>query len=201
MQSGQGYNTIADIFAQYRGVRVVVLGASGFIGRWVARMLCRCGADISLPVRDAGTAGAIFDRYEIEGDLIETDLGCDPDALETVYRRVRPAITFNLAGYGIDRTERDEETAFQVNEKLVRTLCRITASCRDRGWGRQAVVHAGSALEYGEIGGDLGEDSIPNPTTLYGRSKLAGTRALASCCDKLGVNGITARLFTVYGPG
>ena len=201
MQAGQEYKPIADVFAQYRGVRVVVLGASGFVGRWVSRLLCHCGAEISLPVRDPRTAEAIFARYDIEGDVIEADLGRDPGVLESVFRRARPAVTFNLAGYGIDRSERDEATAYSVNEALVMKLCHAAAKYRERAWSRQAVVHVGSALEYGEISNDLREDSDPCPTTLYGRSKLAGTRALVDCCDRLDVNGITARLFTVYGPG
>jgi len=201
MQAGQEYKPIADVFAQYRGVRVVVLGASGFVGRWVSRKLCRCGAALSLPVRDPRAAGAVFARYGIEGDVIKADLGADPGTLEAVFRQARPAITFNLAGYGIDRSERDEDVAYKVNEALVSTLCHAAARHRDRAWNRQAVVHVGSALEYGEISGDLREASNPCPTTLYGRSKLAGTSALVECCDELGVYGITARLFTVYGPG
>ena len=39
------------------------------------------------------------------------------------------------------------------------------------------------------------------PTTFYGKSKLAGTCLLEECCKTLGIKGLTARLFTVYGPG
>jgi len=68
-------------------------------------------------------------------------------------------------------------------------------------WSGQELVHVGSALEYGTIGGDLAEDSAPQPTTLYGKSKLAGTQALARYCRAYRIKGVTARLFTVYGPG
>src|SRR5205085_11129237 len=54
--------------------------------------------------------------------------------------------------------------------------------------------------EYGVAQGDLSESTDAAPTTLYGRSKLAGTRALTDRCRALGLNGLTARLFTVYGP-
>jgi nucleoside-diphosphate-sugar epimerase len=63
------------------------------------------------------------------------------------------------------------------------------------------MVHVGTALEYGTIGGDLTEDSSPHPTTVYGKSKLAGTKALAALCRNHQLKGLTARLFTVYGPG
>ncbi|NIQ31823.1 MAG: NAD-dependent epimerase/dehydratase family protein [Acidobacteria bacterium] len=80
-------------------------------------------------------------------------------------------------------------------------LCRAIASARQDDWVGQEIVHVGSALEYGDIKGDLAEHSAPNPTTLYGRSKLAGTLQLRRACQRLGLRGLTARLFTVYGPG
>jgi len=51
------------------------------------------------------------------------------------------------------------------------------------------------------ITGDLAEDSAPRPTTLYGCSKLAGTHFLAAASQERRVLALTARLFTVYGPG
>jgi nucleoside-diphosphate-sugar epimerase len=118
-----------------------------------------------------------------------------------VIEGIRPAIVLNLAGYGVDRVERDEQQAFRLNAGLVEAICAAMAASGRAGWPGQRVVHAGSALEYGTIGGDLAEASLPNPTTLYGRSKLAGTQALVDAGQRLGLPGVTARLFTVYGPG
>lgn len=201
MPNHQEKTAFADVCANYQGIRVLVLGASGFIGRWVARALSRCGAHLHLVVRDPATAQRVFDAYGIRGDLVQADLEKDPDSLEMLCKSVRPAIAFNLAGYGIDRSERDENLACRINEQLVQVLCDVMDATRDRDWPGQAIVHVGSALEYGEIGGDLNENSVPNPTTLYGQSKLAGTLALAACCRRSGLSGTTARLFTVYGPG
>lgn len=197
----QDKRDFADVCACYRGVSTVVLGASGFIGRWVARALSRCGARLSLVVRNPVEAETVFARYGIDGDIVQLDLGADPGELESLCRRLQPALVFNLAGYGVDRSERDESLAYRINEQLVRTLCQAMVRSRDESWPGQAVVHVGSALEYGEIGGDLSEESEPNPTTLYGQSKLAGTRALAVCCKENGLKAVSARLFTVYGPG
>jgi nucleoside-diphosphate-sugar epimerase len=47
----------------------------------------------------------------------------------------------------------------------------------------------------------LREDGATQPTTVYGKSKLRGTQAVEECCPALGLRGLTARLFTVYGPG
>lgn len=177
-----------------------MLGASGFIGRWVARALCTQKAILFLPVRDRRAASRIFQQYNVHGDIVGLDL-TDSARVDKFFRKVRPSITFNLAGYGVDSSERDEKTAFLMNSQLVRTVCEVIGKIRDEKWFGQDLVHVGSALEYGAIHGNLLETSIPNPTTLYGRSKLAGTQELSRCCKGLPIKGLTARLFTVYGPG
>src|SRR5262249_26583968 len=58
----------------YRGIRAVVLGAGGFIGRWVARSLCEQDASLFLFVRDAERAKRIFSIFGIRGAVVEFDL-------------------------------------------------------------------------------------------------------------------------------
>jgi nucleoside-diphosphate-sugar epimerase len=184
----------------YNGTRTLVLGASGFIGRWVARSLCAAGAEVSLVVRSARDAARTFAACRVRGKVIAADL-CQPEAIGRLFAAVKPAITFNLAAYGVDPSERDEGLAYQVNAQLVQAVAKAAAESRAPHWPGQDVVHTGSALEYGNVGGDVSEDSRPNPTTWYGRSKLAGTCLLADGCRRFGLKGLTARLFTVYGPG
>ncbi|MBI5648938.1 MAG: NAD(P)-dependent oxidoreductase [Chloroflexi bacterium] len=185
---------------RYSGVRAIVLGASGFIGRWVAHALSAQDAKTFLVVRDRASAEKIFSQYNARGEIIETDLA-NSDVLGELVQRIRPSITFNLAGYGVDPSERDEAIADQINTRLLDPLCLAVANSRDPGWSGQDIVHVGSAQEYGAIRGNLAEDSIPHPTTLYGKTKLAGTNLLSACCRQRGLKGVTTRLFTIYGPG
>src|SRR5262249_19566653 len=157
------------------------------------RSLCGQEARLFLVVRDAARATRIFSTYGIHGEVVEFDLNRLED-LRNLIIKLRPSITFNLAGYGVDRSERDEAEAYLINAELPRTVCEAIAECRDQEWTGQTLVHTGSALEYGEIGGDLSEDSQPAPATLYGKSKLAGTQAVARCCGQYGIRGVTARL-------
>jgi nucleoside-diphosphate-sugar epimerase len=184
----------------YEGVRAAVLGAAGFLGRWVARKLCQASAWPYLIVRDAAAARGVFDQYEIRGQVIQTDLS-DEASVGDVYSRIRPSITFNLAGYGVDPSERDEELARSINAGLPSAICGAAARVKDAAWPGQHVIHVGSAAEYGDAGRDLREDGPANPTTAYGKSKLEGTRAVVERCAALGLRGMVARVFTVYGPG
>jgi len=190
-----------SVYARYKGARAVVLGASGFIGRWVARALNAGGAELTLVVRDRSTGVKIFDEYGIRGDIQELNLQWQAELLGDLFHRIRPSIVFNLAGYGVDRNEREESSAYAINENLVKTLCTSLAGKQASDWTGQQLIHVGSALEYGAIGGDLAENSVPRPTSLYGQSKLAGTNTMTDGCVDNGVRGVTARLFSVYGPG
>jgi nucleoside-diphosphate-sugar epimerase len=184
----------------FAGVRVLVAGAAGFIGRWVARRLSQAGADLILPVLQRAPAEEVFARHAIRGTILELDLG-RPENVDRLLRTSKPAVLFNLAGYGVNRSERDDARFWRLNAELPVTLARAMSEHRDAGWPGAALIHAGSIAEYGPIGGNLAEDSLARPRTLYARTKLAGTMGLTQVCQCCNLPGLTARLATVYGPG
>jgi UDP-glucose 4-epimerase len=178
----------------YRGRRVLVLGASGFIGKRVAQQLIEVGAELHLGIRDRSSVTGLS-AVAHQSDLAE------PGRATALLRAVRPAISFNLAGYGVDPLERDAEVAQRLNTDLVAELAAACAEPSDAAWQGQQLVHVGSAAEYGKAKGNLAETTPANPSSLYGRSKLAGTAALTSASKAGSLRALTARLFTVYGPG
>jgi nucleoside-diphosphate-sugar epimerase len=186
--------------AGYADARTLVFGATGFIGRHVAAALAAAGADLTLSGRDAGVLEQVAEGLDGTAHVAECDI-CDDARVVATLRQVRPHITFNLAGYGVDRSERDEGLAARINGGFPRVLCGAVADGRGREWRGQALIHVGTQLEYGPVGGDLAEQTDPAPHTLYGRTKLEGTVSLAQCAAALRLPALTARLFTVYGPG
>lgn len=183
----------------YRHRRPLVIGASGFIGHWVARALRAQGAHVMCVVRSAEAAERLT-REQVATVVVRRDLR-DLDALGAWLPALRPSMVFNLAGYGVDRAERDADEADLLNHRFVEALAHAVAEAPHDDWAGVKLVHVGSALEYGTTGGVLDEASPCTPTTLYGRTKLAGTLALQRVARARGLEACTARLFTVFGPG
>ena len=178
----------------YQGVKVLVLGASGFIGARVALALERAGAEVIRAVRAVGDPALAGPGYVV------TDLEGDETA-EPLLGQVKPAITFNLAGYGVDRSEQDEALSTRINDELVEELCYAVSDHEHAEWPGQNLIHAGSALEFGTVTGDLSDPWHCRPTTTYGRTKLRGSEHVVAAVQRNEIRGISARLFTVYGPG
>jgi len=191
-----------DLEAAYRGSRALVLGATGFLGRWVARGLTRSKARLAVAVRDPGEFERIAKRWSIDADVIDCS-ALDAQSVAGAVQNADPDIVFNLIGYGVDRTETDPELMWRINRDLVKVVARVVArsTANRQGWSGQSLVHVGSALEYGLLDGVAAEDRDAEPHTPYGRSKLEGTNALSETATETGLKALTARLFTVFGPG
>lgn len=176
-----------------------MLGASGFIGRWVARALADKGAQVSAVGRDRARVESALRQSGVMCSIVERDLA--RPGLRPWLARLKPDVVFNLVGYGVDPTERDPALSQRLNHQLVADLMDAMATLGRSDWPHVRVVHTGSALEYGSTGGVLREDSPTATTTVYGETKLAGTDALIERSRSSGVRALVARLFTVYGPG
>jgi nucleoside-diphosphate-sugar epimerase len=183
--------------SSYQGVRVLVTGGTGFIGRRVVAQLVAAGADVAVLARnprkiDPATAGKIR--------VLEHDL-TNPGELASAIAAWRPSITFNVAGYGVGRGERDDVTAHHVNMLAITEAVEAISALIDDSWGGARLVQTGSGFEYGAIEQSLDEKAQPLPTTTYGQTKLAATTILSYARDEAGFAGVTARLFTAFGPG
>ena len=93
-----------EIAGFYHGLPVAVFGASGFIGRWVARLLSLCEAEVYLIVRDRESTIEILSEYNIQGEIITANLQ-NLQSVKQILLSAKPSIVFNLAGYGIDLKE------------------------------------------------------------------------------------------------
>lgn len=171
----------------------IVTGATGFIGRNLRPRLESEGFRVVACRRpvDGGAARSHGALATIDVDLT------DRDSVERHWRDLEPEIVFHLAGYGVDRSERDPALFDAVNFEALRNVACATAAVAGAKPG--ILIHAGTALEYGRARGTLCESTPPEPFEDYGRSKLRATEWLARESAAMGLRAITARIFTVYG--
>jgi UDP-glucose 4-epimerase len=193
-----------EALEQYRDVSVLVLGGDGFIGRWVARLLTLHDAEVHLTVIDRERARPVLEAWEIEGTPHQIDLTRSGAPLGLL-REVAPALVVNAVGYGVAPSEKraqDERLATALNAGLPGALVEALAAVpAPRAWPGRRLVHVGSIIEYGHIGGHLPETATCRPEGLYAQTKHAGAEAVRDRALALGVPALTARICQVYGPG
>ncbi len=168
-------------------MRVLLTGASGFIGSHVARIALAEGHEVVALVRPGSSLRRLDDirgRLKIlEGDL--------RDAL--ALRLDKPDVCLHLAWYaepGRYLKARDNLDCLAGSLALLHLL-------KDVGCPR--LVIAGSSFEYDARPGPVSETSDVRPATLYAAAKHA-LFLVASNFDASGFRVATARIFSLYGP-
>jgi dTDP-6-deoxy-L-talose 4-dehydrogenase [NAD(P)+] len=170
--------------------RVVVLGATGFVGRHVGAALEAAGHEVLAVARRPVKIPASWRFCPM--DVVEEG----PGALTRLLAAERPLAVVNAAGAVWSTSAGDMRRG---NQLLVeRLLAALTASAR-----RPLLVHLGSVHEYAPQppGVALVESSPTGPRTEYGRSKLYGTRAVLRAAEEGRVEAVVLRLSNVIGAG
>ena len=104
-------------------------------------------------------------------------------------------IIINCAAYtAVDKAEKEQELANQVNHLAVKQLASIASNQQAR------LIHISTDYVFdGENGKPYTETDTPNPINVYGRTKLAGEKALQTVMP---INAIIIRsswLYSEYG--
>ena len=106
-------------------------------------------------------------------DIDQMDL-TKPDSIRRVVRDTKPAIIVNAAAYtAVDKAESEPELAMQVNGIAPGILAEEA-----KRLGALLVHYSTDYVFDGELGRPYTEDDAPNPVNAYGRTKLAGERAI-----------------------
>ena len=137
-------------------MRLLVTGSNGQLGSELVNLYAGRDGDEVLGV-----------------DLPNVDI-TDSESVAAVFASFSPDVVINCAAWtDVDAAEENEEAAFVVNAEGPRILAE---ACRDTGaWLVQIstdYVFSGDATE------PYAEDAEPDPRSAYGRTKLAGERAV-----------------------
>ena len=175
------------------GRTVVVTGGAGFIGSHLVRALLAAGAREVRVIDDLRC-----------GDLVNLDIA-DPSVrfvkLRLGAEDPRPHLVgadyvFHLAA---EKHNQSRDRPVDLLRANVEGMYRLLETAAELGVRR--VVFTSSLYAYGRMAGPpCVETDSPEPTTVYGISKLTGEHLLRHFALRSGLSGTVLRLFFIYGP-
>ncbi len=173
--------------------RVVITGATGFVGANLARRLLEDGNDVHLLVRACHNPWRIS---SIRADVFlhEVDLR-DAETLTSIISSIRPEWVFHLAAHGAYSSQTDVRTMIETN---ITGTVNLVEACLKTGF--ESLINTGSSSEYGYKDHAPSEEELLEPNSHYAVTKASATLFCRYTALHRGVRIVTLRLYSVYGP-
>ena len=173
--------------------RVLVTGASGFVGACLTRRLLREGHDVHVLVRPARQAWRLDN---VGQDVVRHMANLeDEDAVTSCLRQARPEWVFHLAACGAYSHQTDATQIFRTN-----VLGTVNLVCAALAAGVEVLVNTGSSSEYGFKDHAPSETEPVEPNSEYAVAKASATCFCQFTARKERRRIPTLRLYSVYGP-
>jgi UDP-glucose 4-epimerase len=189
------------MISAWKGHRVVVTGAAGFIGSHVAARLSAEGAEVvAIDDLSRGHWKSLHDRADQLGAKHPTEITIDlskPSREEFVSMMNGASALIHLAAEKYNNSADAPDRVLDVNVAGTQRLFDAAGIAKVPN-----VVFSSSLYACGRLKGeDLTEDEPPIPITVYGASKLSGEALLRAAAARYGFRHSSLRFFFVFGPG
>ena len=173
-------------------MRILLTGATGFIGSHVARLLINTEHEVSVLVLANDDLWRIQDI--VPGlNIVRANLG-DHDSIRDELVKIRPDMCLHLAWYLVPgKYLAAYENVDMLTDSLRLATILVELNCK-------RLVSIGTCFEYGMGTTPLSEASPTKPRTLYAASKLALYTVLEQLGNLTGMEIAWLRPFYLYGP-
>ena len=168
-------------------MKIGVLGASGFLGSWLCRILI-LEHDITAFIRDNSSTYNLSNIKSL--NIIRTDLNKLIDEIKMNKFDVLIFADWD----GVGNIERNNPKQFENSVRILK-LAKSLNNSRVK-----MVLALGSQAELGPVSLPIMETQMDSPTTLYGEAKLQVRSQLASLLNDKGIRFCWMRIFSTYGP-
>ena len=174
--------------------KILISGASGFIGSHLVRRLIEDGFEVGIIKRDNSDIWRIKDIKNCIA-VYETDLR-DINGVSKSFSHFVPDAIFHLATYyAIEH--KIEEIARMVDTNVLGTINLLEAS---KEHNVKLFANTSSCFVYKESANPVKESDPLKPLNLYAMTKLQAEQACSFYAEEYGLKSVTFRLFPPYGP-
>jgi len=173
--------------------RVLITGASGFVGANLARSMVADGHEVSLMVRRQSDLWRIADiagRMDVHAAGIT-----DCELVRDIVAEIRPQWIFHCAVYGAYSWQTDWKTMLETN---ITGTINLVEACLASGF--EAFINTGSSSEYGYKDHPAAEDERVEPNSYYAVTKATASQYCGFVARDRNVHISTLRLYSVFGP-
>jgi nucleoside-diphosphate-sugar epimerase len=174
--------------------KILVTGATGFVGSNLVRRLISNGHDIHILTRNLSDKWRVIDCFsDLHNHTVDL---LKQEELKVLMNKIEPDVIFHLATSGMyGGVSRPDAEVIETN--LLGTVNLINA-CNNINYN--CFINTGSSSEYGPKKEPMKEADLCEPVNLYGISKCAATlygQSIARTRDKPIIG---LRLFSPFGP-
>lgn len=165
-------------------MKIVVSGATGFLGSWVCRILSRTHSVNALVRPDSSL-------YRLEG-ISPLAISKVPELQWGEYLQNSGADTWiSLDWSGVSNKDRNEDFQSKNIKRLEQIL--------DKVKNIPTIIGTGSQAELGPVNDFISEELPDAPTTKYGKAKVQARTMMKSHAEEIGSRFFWGRIFSTYG--
>ncbi len=175
--------------------RVLLTGATGFIGSHLARKLVRSGLEVCVLI-DADSDLARLDDIKQQISIYKATCWKKPE-LQKILLDANPDTIFHL------RAKINSNPGFGNKDSFLQTNFEDTRQLAEAAYSSnlELFVQLGTIAEYGSSPSPFKENGPAEPVSDYGKSKLAATKWLKAFWHSHKFPAVILRLSLAYGPG